>query len=114
MLWFGWDGRLFPENFEKSTRMSAISDKEHNLTELGMLRCSFCRFCSTALHTTVNNLRNENYDIAIAMSSSCADPELGHCPGWGYLSINQCHCRETTILGKEQSLSCRVELLLKL
>ena len=30
---------------------------------------------------------NENYDIAIAMSSSRADPVLGHCPGWGYLNI---------------------------
>ena len=29
----------------------------------------------------------ENYDIAIAMSSSRADPVLGHCPGWGYLNI---------------------------
>ena len=27
----------------------------------------------------------ENYDIAIAMSSSRADPVLGHCPGWVYL-----------------------------
>ena len=30
---------------------------------------------------------NENYDIAIAMSSSRADPVLGHCPGRGYLNI---------------------------
>ena len=30
---------------------------------------------------------NENYDIALAMSSSRADPVLGHCPGWGYLNI---------------------------
>ena len=30
---------------------------------------------------------NENYDIASAMSSSHADPVLGHCPGWGYLNI---------------------------
>ena len=29
----------------------------------------------------------ENYDIAIAMSSSRADSVLGHCPGWGYLNI---------------------------
>ena len=29
----------------------------------------------------------ENYDIALAMSSSRADPVLGHCPGWGYLNI---------------------------
>ena len=28
----------------------------------------------------------ENYDIALAMSSSRADPVLGHCPGWGYLN----------------------------
>ena len=28
----------------------------------------------------------ENYDIAIATSSSRADPVLGHCPGWGYLN----------------------------
>ena len=27
------------------------------------------------------------YDIATAMSSSRADPVLGHCPGWGYLNI---------------------------
>ena len=33
------------------------------------------------------NITNENYDIAIAMSSSRADPVLGHCPGWGYLNI---------------------------
>ena len=35
---------------------------------------------------------NENCDIAIAMSSSRADPLLGlnilsYCPGWGYLNI---------------------------
>ena len=30
---------------------------------------------------------NENYDIARAMSSSHADPVLGHCPSWGYLNI---------------------------
>ena len=30
---------------------------------------------------------NENYDIALAMSSSRADPVLGHCPSWGYLNI---------------------------
>ena len=30
---------------------------------------------------------HENYDIANAMSSSRADPVLGHCPGWGYLNI---------------------------
>ena len=29
----------------------------------------------------------ENYDIANAMSSSRADPVLGHCTGWGYLNI---------------------------
>ena len=33
---------------------------------------------------------DENYDIAIAMSSPLADPVLGHCTGWVYL--NQCHC----------------------
>ena len=33
------------------------------------------------------NIINENYDIALAMSSSRADPVLGHCPGWGYLNI---------------------------
>ena len=32
-------------------------------------------------------IKNENYDIANAMSSSRADPVLGHCPGWGYLNI---------------------------
>ena len=59
----------------------------------------------------INNISlyntNENYDIAIAMSSSLADPVLGQCPGWGYLNIYismplpwlgvfkyliQCHC----------------------
>jgi len=30
---------------------------------------------------------NENCDIALAMSSSHADPVLGNCPGWGYLNI---------------------------
>ena len=34
----------------------------------------------------VRNIVNENYDIAIAMSSR-ADPVLAHCPGWGYLNI---------------------------
>ena len=29
----------------------------------------------------------ENYDIAIAMSFSRADPVLGHYLGWGYLNI---------------------------
>ena len=29
----------------------------------------------------------ENYDIALAMSSSRADPVLGLCPGWEYLNI---------------------------
>ena len=33
------------------------------------------------------NIVHENYDIATAMSSSRADPALGHCPGWGYLII---------------------------
>ena len=39
----------------------------------------------------------ELYDIALAMSSSRADPVLGHCPSWGYLDIfkyphtGQCH-----------------------
>ena len=33
-----------------------------------------------------DNNNNENYDIARAMSSSRADPVLGHCPGWGYLN----------------------------
>ena len=31
--------------------------------------------------------KNENYNIARAMSSSRTDPVLGHCPGWGYLNI---------------------------
>ena len=35
---------------------------------------------------------NENYDIAIAMFSSHADPMLelnilSYCPGWGYLNM---------------------------
>ena len=30
---------------------------------------------------------HENYDIARAMSSSRADPVLGHCPNWGCLNI---------------------------
>ena len=30
---------------------------------------------------------NKNYDIAIAMSLSHADPVLGHGTGWGYLNI---------------------------
>ena len=39
--------RLFHENSEKSTRMSAISDKQHNLTELSMHRCCFwVRHCT--------------------------------------------------------------------
>ena len=33
------------------------------------------------------NILHENYDIACAMSSSRADPVLGHCPNWGYLNI---------------------------
>ena len=32
-------------------------------------------------------MMNENYDIAVAMPSSHADPVLGHCPGWEYLNI---------------------------
>ena len=37
-------------------------------------------------------INNENRDMAIAMSSSRADPVLGlsipsSCPGWGYLNI---------------------------
>ena len=36
--------RWFHENSEKSTRMSAISDKQHNQTELSMLRWNCCRF----------------------------------------------------------------------
>ena len=35
---------------------------------------------------------NENYDIALAMSSSRADPALGHSPGWEYLNILE-ECR---------------------
>ena len=35
----------------------------------------------------LRNINNENYDIALAMSSSRADPVLGHCPGWEYLNI---------------------------
>ena len=35
---------------------------------------------------TLPNLKYENYDIAIAMSSSLADPVLGHCTGWVYLN----------------------------
>ena len=31
----------------------------------------------------------ENYDIARAMSSSRADPVLGHCPNWGTLIENR-------------------------
>ena len=34
-----------------------------------------------------SHIKYENYDIALAMSSSRADPVLGHCPGWGYLNI---------------------------
>ena len=38
------------------------------------------------------NKTNENHDMAVAMSSSRADPVLGlsipsSCPGWGYLNI---------------------------
>ena len=33
------------------------------------------------------NNDHENYDIALAMSSSRADPVLGHCHGWGHLNI---------------------------
>ena len=33
------------------------------------------------------DIKDENYDITLAMSSSHADPVLGHCPGWGYLNI---------------------------
>ena len=33
------------------------------------------------------DIKDENYDIAIAMSSSLADPVLGHCTGWVYLNI---------------------------
>ena len=41
------------------------------------------------IETTITN---ENRDVAIAMSSSRADPVLGRnipssCPGWGYLNI---------------------------
>ena len=30
---------------------------------------------------------NKNYDNALVMCSSRADPVLGHFPGWGYLNI---------------------------
>ena len=39
------------------------------------------------LYTLHTFIHYENYDIARAMSSSCADPVLGHCPNWGYLNI---------------------------
>ena len=61
--------RRFHENSEKSTRMSAISDKQHNLTELSMLRCSFC---SAALYTTVKNLRNCEQFEKLWIISNCS------------------------------------------
>ena len=61
--------RLFHSNSEKSTRMSAISDKQHNLTELSMLRCSFC---SAALYTTVKNLRNCEQFEKLWIISNCS------------------------------------------
>ena len=33
------------------------------------------------------NITIKNYDIAVAMSSSRADPVLGHYPSWEYLNI---------------------------
>ena len=40
-----------------------------------------------SIRQTLIFIINENYDIARAMSSSHADPVLGHCPNWGYLNI---------------------------
>ena len=53
----------------------------------------------------ISPLVYENCDIAIAMSSSRADPVLGlyilsYCPCQGYLNmyINQCHCPDLKVV----------------
>ena len=55
-------------------------------------KSTMCRQCDDLGAVSTKNSRYkyykyENYDIAIAMSSSRADSVLGHCPGWGYLNI---------------------------
>ena len=47
--------------FEGKNNMWTISDKQHNLTELSMLRCSFCSaalYLQWRIWEIVNNLRN--------------------------------------------------------
>ena len=51
---------------------------------------------NNVFEVVLGNIFYENCDIAIAMSSSCADPLLGlnipsYCPGWRYLSIKYTH-----------------------
>ena len=50
----------------------------------GNLVSRMCQNPLLIINIIVNYYYYENYDIASAMSSSRADPVLGHCPGWGY------------------------------
>ena len=40
-----------------------------------------------SIERILNFYEYENYDIALAMSSSRADPVMGRCPSWVYLNI---------------------------
>ena len=42
--------------------------------------------CKLAGKSVLPHFINENFNIATAMSSSRADPLLGHCLGWGHLN----------------------------
>ena len=57
------------------------------LASLKKCICKFLTKSSPGCGSSFNYKEYENYDIALAMSFSRADPVLGHCPGWGYLNI---------------------------
>ena len=70
---------------KKYHQRNILSDRVVVISE--EFRCPICGkgqrevFQAKLMKVRQRSLVYENYDIAIAMSSSRADPVLGHCPG---------------------------------
>ena len=72
---------------ESKSKVQALPKIPMSQIQKGKSNVDCCKNLKVHHQTILPLILYENYNIALAMSSSRADPVLGHCTGWGYLNI---------------------------
>ena len=72
---------------ESKSKVQALPKIPMSQIQKGKSNVDCCKNLKVHHQTILPLILYENYNIALAMSSSRADPVLGHCTGWWYLNI---------------------------